>query len=529
MNSQGRYLFDSILPGAYTIRWSLPADSVFCEKDSRLAEENGVITYGPFAMQGGMTVTMPALGALTLASVTGTAFTDRDADGVFGDGDEALAGAVLTLTREDGAEETAVSGEDGSFALTGLRPGPRTLTLTLPEGVVITRTAGLDLPLERGIGSQESGTDIAMGQVWADQMLGVVTPAVISGAAWLDENDNGLMDEGEAPLTGALITLTDLNDEDGAYETETGEDGVFTFEGVVPGDYSLQFTPEEDISPARAGDSTFAEEDGLLVMSDVKVAAGENRSDLRLGVTSTAILGGMAWFDEGGVYVPVPGVAITVTNAAGETVFDDVTDMDGRWSVEGMEAGEYFLKAEFPEGYVPVEPGDVRLTEGGQVSLMETIHGRTGESGPITLRMGADLLDLNVGSVAPGSLGDLVWLDENGDGLQDSGDGGIPGVTVHLWRNGEEIASTVTDQYGFYRFEGLYPGIYTLTADVTGLMPTVQRADIPGIISVTGEAESLPVQVTSDSHNYNADLGYVLTTPGAYPEGYGQGATQQWQ
>ena len=89
--------------------------------------------------------------------------------------------------------------------------------------------------------------------------------------------------------------------------------------------------------------------------------------------------------------------------------------------------------------------------------------------------------------------------------------------------------NAVTDQYGFYRFEGLYPGIYTLTADVTGLMPTVQRTDIPGIISVTGEAESLPVQVTSDSHNYNADLGYVLTTPGAYPEGYGQGATQQWQ
>ena len=231
--------------------------------------------------------------------------------------------------------------------------------------------------------------------------------------------------------------------------------------------------------------------------------------------------------------VETPGIEYYDVYASGDYVSTEdmfkMTDMDGRWSVEGMEAGEYFLKAEFPEGYVPVEPGDVRLTEGGQVSLMETIHGRTGESGAITLRMGTDLLDLNVGSVAPGSLGDLVWLDENGDGLQDSGDGGIPGVTVHLWRNGEEIASTVTDQYGFYRFEDLYPGVYTLTADVTGLMPTVQRTDIPGIVSVTGETESLPVQVTSDSHNYNADLGYVLTIPGAYPEGYGQGATQQWQ
>ena len=134
-----------------------------------------------------------------------------------------------------------------------------------------------------------------------------------------------------------------------------------------------------------------------------------------------------------------------------------------------------------------------------------------------------------MGSVAPGSLGDLVWLDENGDGLQDYADGGIPGITVHLWRNGEEIASTVTDQYGYYRFTDLYPGVYTLTADVTGLMPTVQRTDIPNIVSVAGEGESLPVQVTSDSHNYSADLGYVLTTPGVYPEGYGEGETQQWQ
>ena len=37
-----------------------------------------------------------------------------------------------------------------------------------------------------------------------------------------------------------------------------------------------------------------------------------------------------------------------------------------------------------------------------------------------------------------------------------------------------------------------------------------------------------PVGVSSDRSNYNADLGYVLRTPGVYPQGYGQGEAQDW-
>ncbi|MCB9390160.1 MAG: hypothetical protein H6512_11530 [Acidimicrobiia bacterium] len=56
--------------------------------------------------------------------------------------------------------------------------------------------------------------------------------------------------------------------------------------------------------------------------------------------------------------------------------------------------------------------------------------------------------------------------DIDGDGIQDEGEPGIPGVIVILERvvDGEqiEVTSTVTDADGNYLFEGLEPGDYCI-------------------------------------------------------------------
>lgn len=71
-------------------------------------------------------------------------------------------------------------------------------------------------------------------------------------------------------------------------------------------------------------------------------------------------------------------------------------------------------------------------------------------------------------------LGNLVWYDRNNNGLVDSGEPGIPGVTVQLFREGDEpgtynrqllmsatpVATDVTDAQGLYLFENLQPGRY---------------------------------------------------------------------
>lgn len=59
------------------------------------------------------------------------------------------------------------------------------------------------------------------------------------------------------------------------------------------------------------------------------------------------------------------------------------------------------------------------------------------------------------------SIGDFVWEDLNRNGIQDSGEMRIQGVTVNLYTcDGTLIASTTTDSSGLYLFSDLMPGSY---------------------------------------------------------------------
>ena len=66
--------------------------------------------------------------------------------------------------------------------------------------------------------------------------------------------------------------------------------------------------------------------------------------------------------------------------------------------------------------------------------------------------------------IATATIGDRVWLDENGNGAQDPGEPGVPGRTVNLWvdENGDGtpdtiVATTTTDANGNYLFADLDP------------------------------------------------------------------------
>ena len=70
---------------------------------------------------------------------------------------------------------------------------------------------------------------------------------------------------------------------------------------------------------------------------------------------------------------------------------------------------------------------------------------------------------------APASLGDTVWLDENWDGVQNTGESGIPNVRMELLTNGTLVSETRTDTAGLYLFADLLPGEYTVRVDTNTL------------------------------------------------------------
>jgi serine-aspartate repeat-containing protein C/D/E len=59
------------------------------------------------------------------------------------------------------------------------------------------------------------------------------------------------------------------------------------------------------------------------------------------------------------------------------------------------------------------------------------------------------------------ALGDFVWYDTNDNGVQDSEENGVSGVTVELEdTSGNILSTTTTDSNGAYHFTGLTPGQY---------------------------------------------------------------------
>lgn len=530
IGADGTFCFDAVMPGRYYLQYEFPGDSIPAKtvQGGNTLEGDGATVQGQwFSMATGEKVEAPLCGGLKLSTMAGIAFADHNANGMQDEGENALSGVTLTLTptRSDLSAVAIFTQADGSFSISGLHPDTYTLTVEMPEGYVTSRVKSLSLAAAQN--TQTVTMEIAMGDTWHSLALGGVQPASIHGKAWLDENFDGLLTEGEAAPANATVEVIDQLDGETAAVAAIGADGSFAVENLLPGRYTLRHGPAIE---GKAGDSTFTYENGMMVMRDVSLAESESRNDLMLGVVCHTSIAGKAWVDMGGTIAPMAGAQVSLLNASGETLTQAVTDESGAYAFTGLMPGQYRLHVQLPEGRVAVEPGDDRLTDGGNISVMTKCDGRQAESDLIDLQMSRDQLAMDIGAVLPGSLGDLCWLDENANGLQDSGEGGIPNVTIQLLRGESVVAETTTDQYGFYRFADVYPATYTLRVIAPAeVKPTTQRTDIPLLASILGEnGISTPVQVVSTQANRNADLGFVLVDANQYPAGYGQGETQKW-
>jgi SdrD B-like domain len=111
-----------------------------------------------------------------------------------------------------------------------------------------------------------------------------------------------------------------------------------------------------------------------------------------------------------------------------------------------------------------------------------------------------------------GQIGNYVFKDLNGNGIQNPGEPGIPGVELTLLDGvGNPAGTTTTDSTGFYSFNGLCAGEYTVVVngdDVPpGLAPTLCNVGSDKATDSSCASERA-VLTTDNSTDQTLDFGY---------------------
>ena len=337
-----------------------------------------------------------------------------------------------------------------------------------------------------------------------------VGAASLGNRVWYDVNGNGLQDAGEMGVPGVKVELLDGTgaavDGDPVtagvqnYIVYTNGLGEYSFTNLAAGDYQVKFSnfPAGYTSSATNtgtndeidGDANFA---GISVTATTTATTGtytlqkgEDNLSVDMGIipaAGTNRLGDFVWNDvnQNGIQDAgepgVQGVNVSLyTNGADllpgttDDVFIKVTTTDslGRYAFTGLADGNYNVGfTNLPAGYKFSDQNAAGSTAANG-SDANTASGRTGTIGLDPTSITATTVvnnDVDAGIfTANAALGNYVWLDLNGDGIQDATEKGIPGVTVTLYAaDGTTVlASAITDASGKYYFGNLTPGTFVV-------------------------------------------------------------------
>lgn len=160
-----------------------------------------------------------------------------------------------------------------------------------------------------------------------------------------------------------------------------------------------------------------------------------------------------------------------------------------------------------------------KVTYGSEVSLLAApgpanqFDGWSGCDATSTTTLAGDtcLVKLNqsrtvtAGLTLLGTVGDRVWRDFDGDGVQDAGEPGIDGVGVTLEDGAAFSESTTTAGGGLYQFVDVPPGSYTLSVDPGTLPPGVLPSFDP---DGTATPHTAGISLTDGEDLTSADFGY---------------------
>jgi uncharacterized repeat protein (TIGR01451 family) len=461
---------------------------------------------------------------------------------------------VATVTSGDGYEavdRTLGSGDSClGFEIPAILPGQTiviTYQLLVPEDYLDDHTLdpGVDFDNTATVGTyyglvaEDRAGNPDVRAYTGDTAHGYVDLAgsEIGDTVWLDIDGNGTQDPGEPGIPGVDVTVrwagpngTFGDGDDATFDRTTDADGKYSTDDstgppprLVPaGDYRVTV----DTSTLPDGLTNTGDPDGGND-STSELTLAENAADLDqdFGYQGTQTLGDFVWLDLDGDGVQdtgepgIPDVELSAVWAGFDGDLDTADDVDygtvttgpaGGYTFTGLPAGDFRVTVTpgtLPAGLTPsYDLDDGTTSPDGVADRTISLSGSPAD---------ADPTDVDFGYQGTGSVGDFVWYDTNGDGVQDPGEPGLSQVDVQVtWSgfgdstfgDGNEVSVTrTTDADGKYLVDGVPAGRVRVTVQA-GTLPgdVVPTFDLDGI----GTADVAERQVAGGEDALDVDFGY---------------------
>ncbi|MFK8012784.1 MAG: SdrD B-like domain-containing protein, partial [Marinicellaceae bacterium] len=519
--ADGQYLFTNVPPGEYIVEVT-DTNTELTGYTLTTGPQSNPSPSEPFEVAAGDVLLTLDFGYdnNTLFSISDRVWLDSDNDGVFDGGENGIENVTVNLLNDNGVViATALTDENGDFTFPGLEDGDYQIQVSDAYNE-LTNYQSTTTPAENGF------LEVTLNSANINNIsFGYNNSGTIGDTIWNDADGDGVQDDNEIGIAGVELTLYFDENNDGIFngsdtivnQTTTDALGYYIFEDLIGTDYVVFI---DSLQAALTDYTQTADPDEVGICSTCDSQSGTSLnlggSDLEqdFGYQNSAL------FDiSGNVFEDLD--ADGIDDGVGEPGFESVTlslIISGDDGIYGTaddvvlattatdSAGDYI----FPD--LPDDDYRVEVTD--NTNILNDYSLTSGLDQIDVTLAGVDITDVDFGYVrnsGTASIGDYVWIDSNADGVQDNNESGIQSVALNLYNPGPDgvigggddilVATTATDVFGSYDFQGLDAGSYyvdvddsTLPAGLT-LSPTL--SDPTSIISL------------SDGEDYNdADFGY---------------------
>ncbi len=449
-DSNGQYLFGDLPAGTYTVTETQPP--LYTDGRDAVGSSGGILAndlLSNIPLSGGQNATQYNFGEIGVP-VSGAVFYDANRDGNRGGSETPISGVVVQLVNEFGVVVgNATTDANGNYTFPNVPPGSYTLRELQPSGY--------GDPLSGPFSANVRPITVVSTPI-ANQDFGD-TLSTLSGMVYVDGNNDGIFQVGEAPISGVRVVLvgTDLSGNAITRTAFTDPSGLYLFADLPAGTFRVsesQPAPYLDglDTAGSAGGNTSAND--IIDLIPVGVSTDVTNNNFGERLPARPFIRGTVYLDQNndGTRNPgdigLAGVVVVLRDSQNNPITTTTTDIDGNYVFTGLNVEQSYIVVETQ----PTLYANGLENPGNSISVPNLLP--TGSS------------NNNFGEIGAAVSG-TVYYDRDVSGTQNTGDVPIAGVLVTLTGTdglGNAVSRTTnTNGAGFYQFTGLAAGSYIVT------------------------------------------------------------------